>query len=550
MKKLLGVFGLILLVSTSSFSLSKDSLTIAISSEFDNLNPVIASQAVTNFILYSVFRPLVVLNLDGKWVPMLIKEMPTIENKKAVKKGEGLEVTIELIEKAKWGDGTPVTCRDIAFAWEVGKNKNVSVPSREPFENISAITADKKNPKKCTISFVKAKYNYFNSMPDPLPAHLEEEVFKQYSVKPEGYDTNSLYTKNPSNPGLYNGPYMISEVKLGSHIIVVPNPHFYGKKPFFQKIVFKYLPNTATYEANLRAGNFDLIASASGLSLDQAVIFDKKVKSDNMPYSVIFADGVIYAHIDLNLSNPILADVRVRKALSIAFNKEDMIKSLLEGKGKIAHHFVTDKDPWYTEKVAIYKYNKREAQRLLDEAGWKMGPNGIRQKDGKPLSLTIYGGAGLKLIENILAYLQDKYKAVGIELNIKTEPGRVFFGETVPHRKYDMALYSWVSIPESTPRSTLHSSMIPSEKNSWSGQNSGGYNNPEVDKLIDVLEGELVAKKRAEVAKKIIDFYTKDIPVMPIYYRPNNAVVPKELKGFRLSGTLFYETLYCENWSL
>ena len=549
------VFKLILFVVSLGIplvspALTKDSLTIGLSAEFENLNPLITSQAATKYMLYLAWRPLVILTPDNQWKPLIIKQIPTIENKLAKKKGAGLEVVIEIIDQAKWGDGTPLSCKDIQFAWEVGKSKNVSNPNREPYENITSIEADKANPKKCTLNFAKTKFDYYQTMPDPMPAHLEEAVFKKYGNKAEGYDLNSLYTKNPTNPGLYFGPYVISEVKLGSHLIFMPNPYFYGKAPEFKKIIFKLVPNNATLEANLRSGIIDMISSAAGLGLDQAVIFDKKVKSESLPYSVVFEDGVIYAHIDLNLDSPILTDLKVRKALSISFNKNEMIKSLLEGRGRPAHHFVTEKDPWFTNKVENYTYNKREAGRLLEEAGWKMGARGYREKNGKTLTLNLLAAAGAKLNEMIEVYLQEKFKAVGVELLVKNEPPRVFFGETVSHRKFDLAMYSWVSVPESSPRSTLHSSMIPSAKNSWGGQNYTGYKNIEVDHLIEKLEEELNPKKRAALAQKIIESYVLDIPVIPVYYRPNNCVVPKALKNFRLSGHVFYETLNAENWSL
>ncbi len=550
MKRVFGILGLMIMVATNSFAASKEQLTIGVAAEFENLHPLIGTQAVTSYMLNLAYRPLIVLDLKSKWKPLLIKEIPTLENKLAKRRGEGIEVTFEFVKNLKWGDGTPVTCRDVAFAWEVGKNKNVSVGNREPYENITSVTADKSSNQKCTVVFAKTKFDYFTNIPSPVPAHLEEEIFKKHSSKAEGYDVNSNYTKNPTNPGLYNGPYVVSELKLGSHLIFSRNPQFHGKKPYFDKIVFKLVPNNATFEANLRSGILDMVSPAAGLGLDQAVIFEKKVKSENLPFNVVFADGVIYAHIDLNMGNPILADLKVRQALSHAFNKKDMIDSLLEGKGKPAIHNITENDPWFSNKVTTYPYNKRLAQRLLDEAGWKMGSNGVRQKDGKNLSVVFYSAAGAKLNDMIMAYLQDKWKAIGVEVVIKTEAARVFFGQTVSHRKYDMALYSWISIPESSPRSTLHSSMIPSESNSWAGQNSCGYKNPEVDKLIDALETELNASKRKAIAQKILQHYTKDIPVIPIYYRPNTSVIPKGMKGYQLSGHLFYETLYAENWSL
>lgn len=528
---------------------NKETLSIATNVEFETLNPLIATAGATKYMLYLAYRPVVILGLDSKWKALTLKAMPTLENKLAKIKGEGLEVTIEYLDNFSWGDGTPVTCKDMEFTWQVGKNINVSNANREPYENITSIVWDAKTPKKCVITLAKKKFNYFYDLPDPLPSHLEGPVYEKFKDKPEGYDQNTLYTKEPANPGLYNGPFRISEVKLGSHVIFVQNEKWQGKKPYFKKIIFKLLPNNATHIANLKSGNVDMISTPAGLGLDQSISFEKEVKEQNLPYSINYAEGQVYAHIDINLDNPILSDLKVRKALSMAFNKKEAIDSLIAGKAKPAIHFVTDKDPWYTDKVPIYKYDPKGAGKLLDEAGWKMGPKGIRQKDGKDLSLTIYAGAGNKLVEMIETYLQDQYKKVGIQLLIKNEPGRVLFGETLPRRKFDLGFYSWVSVPESSPMSTLHSSKIPSAANSWSGQNQPGWNNPEVDKLIGLLESELNAKKRAEYGKKIVKLYTEEIPVIPMYFRMTNSVTPKDMKGYQISGHLFYETLYAENWS-
>lgn len=550
MKKHLSALVLCLTLSPAASFAAADTLNIGIGAEFETLNPMIASQAATKYMLYLATRPLIALAPDLQWRAQSIVTIPTLDNKLIKRVGEGLEISFEIQPQLQWGDGTPVTCKDVEFAWQVGRNKNVSVPSREPFENITAITWDAGAPKKCLVKMAKAKFDYYVNIPDPLPAHLEEPVYRKYEKQAEGYDRNTLYTKNPTNPGLYFGPYVISEVKFGSHVIFSPNPKWQGKKPHFQKIVFKLIPNNSTMEANLRSGNINMISSAAGLGVDQAVVFDRKVKSENLPYAVLFEDGVTYAHVDLNLDNPILADLKVRQALSMGFNKKEMIDSLLEGKGRPAIHFVTERDPWYTDKVAIHAASKRQAAKLLDEAGWKMGPSGYREKGGKRLTLTLMAAAGAKVNELIETYMQDKYKELGIELLVKNEPARVFFGETTPKRKFDMALYSWVSIPDSSPRSVLHSSSIPSAKNSWAGQNFTGYKNAEVDKLIDSLEQELDAKKRAEIGKKVLEFYAKDIPVIPMYYRATNAVVPKGMKNYRLSGHLYYETLAAEEWSL
>ena len=151
----------------------------------------------------------------------------------------------------------------------------------------------------------------------------------------------------------------------------------------------------------------------------------------------------------------------------------------------------------------------------------------------------------------VQTFLQNQWKDVGIEITIKNEPARVFFGETTKKRKFGgLALYAWVSSPESTPRSTLHSSMIPTEKNGWSGQNQPGWSNKKVDDLIEKLDGEFDNKKRIELAHEILKLYTAEAPVIPLYYRSDVAVRPLELENFRLAGHQFSETNEIENWNV
>jgi peptide/nickel transport system substrate-binding protein len=254
------------------------------------------------------------------------------------------------------------------------------------------------------------------------------------------------------------------------------------------------------------------------------------------------------------LDNPILKDLKVRQAMIYGINRDEISKALFEGKQKPALHFNAPIDPWYTDDpkiIKIYDYSKREAAKLLDEAGWKMGPDGYRYKDGKKLSLQFMTTAGQKTRETVQTMLQSQWKALGIEITIKNEPARVFFGETTKKRAFGgLAMYAWTSSPESTPRSTLHSTNIPTEKNSWSGQNQMGWVNKKVDSLLDQLDVEFNAAKRKQLIFQIMGEYTKDAPVIPMYYRSEIAVIPANMNNYQMAAHLFYETNEAENWNL
>lgn len=555
-------FATVLLLGSLSHSVAQAvptnaELKIGITQEFENLNPLIGTMVATNYMAGLTIRKMIYLTPDGKWQTQLAKSIPSIENgaAKIIEKNgkKHLQVTWELIDNAKWGDGKPITCDDIKFTWEAGLNENVSLGSRETYQDILSLTWDDKTPKKCVVVHDKVKWDFYRNMLDPMPRHIEQAVMDKFGKQKEGYDQNSEYNKNPTNPGLYNGPYVVSELKLGSHVTFSPNPQFYGPQPKIKKIIFKLLTNTATLEANLQSGTIDMV-SPLGFSFDQAVSFEKRIKADKLPFKMLFKQGLTYEHIDFDMENPILKDKRVRQAMIFALNRQELTQALFEGKQKPAIHNIAPIDSWYTEdpkKIKIYSYSKREASKLLSEAGWKLEKDGILHKDGQKFSLQFMTTAGNKTRETVQAFLQSQWKAVGIDVVIKNEPARVFFGETTKKRKFGgLAMYAWISAPEQSPRSTLHSSNIPSEKNAYSGQNQMAWVNKDVDTLIDQLDVEFNSKKRIEIANKIMKAYTEDAPVIPLYYRSEIAVIPNNLSGYKLAGHLFFETNEIENWNL
>jgi peptide/nickel transport system substrate-binding protein len=536
---------------------SNQELKIGISQEFENMNPVIMTMLASTYLSKLVGRTLVNLDADVKWYTQLAKSIPTFENGGAkfitVNGVKTIQAVWEIKDNAKWGDGTPLTCEDFDFTLKVAGSPNVSVGEKETYTQVAKVEWDKATPKKCTFIYDQARWD-FNRLAGltPLPKHLEAPIFEKYEKQKEGYEKNSNYVKNPTNPGLYNGPYVISEVKLGSHVIFVPNKHFYGTAPVIQKIVVKIIPNTGTLEANLRSGEIDMI-STLGLTFDQGLAFEKKVKAENLPYNVIFKSGITYEHIDFNLENPILKDKKVRAALIHGVNREDLTKALFEGKQEPAIHFLSPIDPWYTKDPKFfvnYRYSQRDAAKLLDEAGWKVGSDSYRFKDGKKLSFSISSTAGNKTRELVEQYLKDQWKKIGVDLEIKNEPARVFFGETTRKRKFPgLAMYAWISSPESSPKSTLHSQKIPNEKNGWSGQNTTGWINKGVDESIEKLDIEFSAEKRLNYIHQVVKSYTEDAPVLPLYYRSDVAVAPKNIKNFRLTGHQFSETNEAETWT-
>jgi peptide/nickel transport system substrate-binding protein len=329
--------------------------------------------------------------------------------------------------------------------------------------------------------------------------------------------------------------------------VLEPNPYWAGKKPALKRITVKAIENTAALEANLLSGGIDMIAGEVGLSLDQGIAFEKRHGGE---YDVVFKPGLVYEHVDLNLDNPILADVRVRRALLHGLDRQAISQQLFDGKQQVADSFVNPLDWMYAKDgVDRYPHDPAKAKALLEEAGWKARGAGIRTNDkGEKLGLELMTTAGNRSRELVQQVMQSQWRQIGVEARIKNEPPRVMFGESVTKRNFQLAMYAWISAPESVPRSTLRSDEIPSAANGYSGQNYAGYRSPEMDSLIDAIEIELDRGKRKALWQQAQALYAADLPVLPLYFRADSYILPKWLAGVTPTGHAAPTTLWVEDW--
>ena len=528
----------------------RDSLTIGITQFPSTFNPMIDSMLAKSYILAMVRRPFVTFDQQWKLVCLLCETLPTVENggatvftfaEGALKGRKGLRITWRIRKGAKWGDGRPIAVDDVIFSWKVGRHPQSGVASREPF--LRTVAIERVDDRTFVQVLDKLRFDYNQLVPDPMPAHLESAAFED----PKEYRRRTAYDRDPANPGLYYGPYRISRIVSGSHVELVPNKTWWGRKPYFKRIVVRVIGNTAALEANLRAGGVDYAAGELGLSLDQATGLRRRAKDR---YRFIFKAGLIYEHVDFNLDNPILQDRRVRRALAYGIDRKRMSKQLFAGLQPVADTNISPLDRVSSKEVKTYSFDPKKAGALLDAAGWKKRGDGWRyDAKGERLTLSLMTTSGDRVRGLVMEILQAYWRRIGIEIRLKTQPARVYFGRTVLQRQYPaMAMYAWISAPESNPRGTLHSSEIPTAGNNWSGQNYPGFRSAEMDRLIEKLEVTLAFKERLPIWRRIQQIYAEELPVLPLYFRANPFAIPRWLKGVRPTGHQFSTTLWVEEW--
>ncbi len=531
---------LVLILQTSLWAKTTD-LNIGLIQEWSAFNPI-TSQLASNEALFSfIQRKIVRRGADGSVVADIAEKVPTLktENQKNL-------ATWVLRANAKWADGQPMTCADWHLGWKAGLNPKVSVEARTTYSKIQNIEWSKSSPKICNVTYATKDWSYDRDLPPFLPSHLEQSIYEKFSNEPEGYDRNTLFIGDSTNKGLYNGPYFVSEFKLGSHVIFSRNTFFYGAKPKIDRIIVKLISDTSSLKANLMTGQINMI-SAVGFPPDTAILFDDEFKRTKQNLNVRFQNSGIFQGVYFNLDNELFKDIKIREALSRTVDKETIVKAFFSNQLQAANGILSPLHPAFQKSSSIYSIQK--ANQILDSAGWKLNSKGVREKSGKQLSFVFKTSAGLKVLENIQVYICEKFKLIGAQCIIKNEPPRTLLGQSVPRGEFDLAMYGQ-PIPADTSITNYFSSKeIPTAQNSWAGGNQIRLNSKDIDSLLIEFDIEANKSKRNSIIRKLEDNISKNYFLIPLYHRREAIVLPKNMTGLTDSfeGTGFNAP---ENWVL
>jgi peptide/nickel transport system substrate-binding protein len=548
MKRLLTLAAAAGLLLGAGAAQAKDDLVIGVAQFPSSLHPNIDAEVIKGYVNAFTIRQITAYDKDWKNSCLLCAELPSLDNGLAKREKrpdgtEGLAVTIKLKPDLKWADGAPVTAKDIAFTWKVGSDPASGFSNTNPWSRATSV--DVVDDHTAVIHMAKVTVDYAQ-WDEILPEHIEGPIYAAAKA-PGDYLNHTAFNRDPTNPGLADGPYHITQYTSGSQIVMEPNPNWPGAKPGFKHVVIKLVENTAALQANLLSGDVDMVnGEGVGLTIDQ-VLGLRKQYPDRFVY--IFKPSLNYEHINLNRDNPILADLKVRRAMLFALDRQTLVNKLFEGMQPVAATWVNPLDSNYDKDIRPLPYDPSAAKKLLTEAGWTPGSDGIcRNAKGDRLSLEFGTTSGNRLRELAQQVMQSQWKASCIEVTVKNEPPRTFFGETVKHRTFTMAMFAWSSNVNASPFRTLDSSQIPTAANNWGGSNASGFSDPKMDADIAAAMTELDPAKQKALWADMQQIYYDQLPVLPLFFRSEAHVVPKWLKGYEPTGTSDYGAMWSENW--
>ena len=321
-----------------------------------------------------------------------------------------------------------------------------------------------------------------------------------------------------------------------------------GPSAGFKRITLKLVENTAALLANLLSGDIDMpVGENVDLTIDQALALEQQRPND---FTYIFKPGLTYELIVLRLDNPALADVRVRRALLLALDRRALVEKLFQGRQPVADSWVSPLDPHYAKNTPHCDYDSAAARRLLADAGWQPGEDGIRRNArGERLSLEFSTTAGNRLRELEQQVLQSEWKAVDVETFIKNEPARTLFGQTMSKRFLrGMVMYSFTNGVGELPERMLSSAQIPSTANNFTGGNNSGFSNSAMDAAIVAAQRELDPAEAQAIWADMQKIYAEQLPALPLFFRTEPHIIPKWLRGYEPTGRDNYSSFRSELW--
>jgi peptide/nickel transport system substrate-binding protein len=412
-------------------------------------------------------------------------------------------VVYKVKEVAKWSDGEPIGIKDFELVWKAqnGTNTKFDVASTTGYEDIQSVTGSD-NGKTITVVFKKAFPDWKSLFSPVLPAHILQAM-------PGGIEKAWNTGLDKSLP-VSGGPFKIGTYKPTSSLTLVRNDAYFGPKANLDSVVFRFLTESTTQSDALKNGEVQVIYPQPQLDLVAAVKAIPGITSTT-------SFGLSFEHLDFNIKKAGLDDVAVRKAVATGLDLDSVLRRTVgqfsDKVQPLGNRIYVNNQKEYADNRGDYgKGDVTAAKKLLTDAGYTAGSDGIFAKNGKKLSFRFSTTAGNALRETQGELFKAQMKLIGIDIKIDNSAADVLFGKRLPGGDFDIANFAWVATPFATSNKSIYST--------GGGQNYGKFTSPAVDAAFNEAVGILDETKRTAKFNEIDKLLWDGMATIPLYQKP------------------------------
>jgi peptide/nickel transport system substrate-binding protein len=538
--------------------------------DFGNLN-ALGSQAIKSEVQLWTTAGVYRVNLDANLEPGLVTEVATVENgRMSIEASQGdagaqrVVKTLTLRDDVRWSDGQPITTDDIAFYYELGKAPGMPTASPDYWSRVSLRVID---GLTFEVTFDPAQSSDLVGSPmEALPAHVMRPAWTniQQSVAAAGGDgarISEIYrgfftdfgSSEAVNAGrmVYSGPFVPTRWTPGSTLEMARNPHFAdhpaNQDAYVQRVSYRFITDTNALLFSIVSGAVDVTSNVA-ITFDQAISPQIQARARDR-YDVWFVPGAIWEHLEVNQFTNVpqvrdlkLDDVRTRRAIIHAIDRQSMSDALFNGLQPVSHANVSPFDPTYNPDLPQYDYDPEQSAALLAELGWTRASDGILQRtaDGRTIrfELEFVTTAGNAVRERQQQFIAEDLRQVGIDVRINNAPSNVVFAPAFSQRAYEgawtgMFMFAWLSSQASSLNSAGYLCRnAPTPANDWSGQNYAGTCVPEWDELRDRAVAELNLEVSRPIYQEMQRVFAENLMAIPLFFRTAPYVVSKGVVNY------------------
>jgi peptide/nickel transport system substrate-binding protein len=482
-----------------------------ISQEPTVFNPLMPGSEVDQGVWWQLFSPLWHIDPQGRFVPDLAREVPSVAN--GGLSADGLTWKIRLRSDAKWHDGTPFTAEDVKYTLELINTPGFRVRNRIGHNLVRDIAIVAPDEIHWRMESAYSPYLSILALTFMVPRHI--------LAKADDPNTAPF-----NNRPIGTGPFRWGERVAGDNLLLQASESYHGAGPHLERVVFKYIPDLTALYTQFRTGQVDYLGIGgipAHFAKEAESLKGRRISRSPTPF---------VEHIALNLEFGPFADKVVREALYLAMDKQARIDAIYYGLPVATESFLPRESWAFEPDLPVHRHDPARANALLDAAGWTRGANGIREKSGVRLSFANSTTTGNPGREQSQQLLQQDWRAIGAEMKISNMPAAVIWGDFWQKSKFESVTvgsnFMIGNDPDVTPR--FSGKAIPAKQGA--GLNTYQYQNAEMDKLLALGASQFDQRERKATYSQIQRMIRDDLALLPVYQSVMAEGLEEGLNGF------------------